>query len=102
MRIPTSIVKEIITKVLNASDYRIHVVSLINTEFLQWSLDFFKRVVEAKLTAKDITIDWYKKASSSGHQKAKAAVSAYEKKQKEIAKIKAKIRLMAAPAEAPK
>ena len=62
MRIPTSIVKEIITKVLNASDYRIHVVSLINTEFLQWSLDFFKRVVEAKLTAKDITIDWYKKA----------------------------------------
>lgn len=62
MRIPTSIVREIITKVLNANDYRIHVVSLINTEFLQWSLDFFKKVVLAKLAAEDITIDWYKRA----------------------------------------
>ena len=34
-------------------------------------------------------IAWYKKASSSGHQKAKAAVSACEKKQKEMAKAAA-------------
>jgi hypothetical protein len=62
MTIPAPIVKEIITKVLNASDYRIHVVSLINAEFLSFAIDFFKKVVKAKLDAKDITIEWYKKA----------------------------------------
>lgn len=62
MTIPAPIVKEIITKVLNANDYRIHVVSLINTEFLSFAISFFKKVVKAKLDAKDITIEWYKKA----------------------------------------
>lgn len=35
---------------------------MINAEFLQFSIDFFKKVVNAKLDCKDITIDWYKKA----------------------------------------
>lgn len=31
-------------------------------KFLQFSVSFFKRVVDAKLSSKDITIDWYKKS----------------------------------------
>lgn len=62
MKIPVHIVQEIITKVLNSADYRINVVSLINADFLRFSLDFFKKVVHAKLESKDITIDWYRKA----------------------------------------
>jgi len=46
---------------MNGQDYRIEVVNLINADFLQYVVDFFKKVVEAKLKNKDITIDWYKK-----------------------------------------
>lgn len=34
---------------------------MINAEFLQFAIDFFKKVAEAKLESKNITIDWYKK-----------------------------------------
>ena len=36
-------------------------MTLINAEFLQFAMDFFKRVAEAKLNNQDITVDWYKK-----------------------------------------
>lgn len=55
------VAKNIIRKLLKWEDYRIEVVSLINAEFLQYSIDFFKKVVEAKFKNKDITVDWYKK-----------------------------------------
>jgi hypothetical protein len=38
------------------------VVSIINAEFLQFAIGFFKQVVEAKLHADNITTDWYKTA----------------------------------------
>ncbi|WP_461257517.1 CfrBI family restriction endonuclease, partial [Treponema sp. R80B11-R83G3] len=41
---------------------RMEVVSIINVEFLQFAIDFFKQVVEAKLHAGVITTDWYKTA----------------------------------------
>lgn len=62
MRIPNTIAKEIITKVLKSQDHRIHVQSLINSEFLLFAIDFFREVVNAKLESKDITLDWYKLA----------------------------------------
>jgi len=41
---------------------RVEIVNLINAEFLQFAIDFFKNVVEAKLNSTDITIEWYKQA----------------------------------------
>lgn len=38
------------------------VVALINAEFLQFSMDFFKKIANAKLSNKDVTADWYKDA----------------------------------------
>ncbi|GIV45311.1 MAG: hypothetical protein KatS3mg036_0129 [Ignavibacterium sp.] len=61
MTITEQIVKNIIRKLLKGEDYRIEVVTLINTEFLQFALDFFKKIVDAKLKSQNITIDWYKK-----------------------------------------
>ena len=55
------VAKNIITKLINGEDYRIEIVTLINAEFLQYTIDFFKKIVEAKLKNKDITVDWYKK-----------------------------------------
>lgn len=55
------VAKDIIVKLINGEDYRIEVVTLINAEFLQYTIDFFKRIIDAKLKNKGITVDWYKK-----------------------------------------
>lgn len=62
MTVKDYVVKNIVTRVIKSQDYRIEVVNLLNAEFLQFTIDFFKKVIEAKLASKDITIDWYKKA----------------------------------------
>lgn len=60
MTLKDQIVKNIVAHVIQSKDYRIEIVNLINAEFLQFSVDFFKKVALAKLDSKDITIDWYK------------------------------------------
>lgn len=62
MTLTEEVTKNIIRKLLKGEDYRIEVVTLINAEFLQFAIDFFKKIVEAKLQSKDITVDWYKSA----------------------------------------
>ena len=52
--------QNIIKKLINSEDYRIEVINLINAEFLQFTIDFFKKVAETKLNSKNVTIDWYK------------------------------------------
>ena len=61
MTLTEQVTKKIILKLLKGEDYRIEIVSLINAEFLQYSIDFFKRIVDAKLKNEKVTIDWYKK-----------------------------------------
>lgn len=55
------VTKNIIKKLLKGEDYRIEVVTLINAEFLQYAIEFFKKIVDAKLKNENITADWYKK-----------------------------------------
>jgi hypothetical protein len=62
MTLTEQVAQNIIRKLLKGEDYRIEIINLINVEFLQFAIDFFKKVVDAKLKSKDITIDWYKKA----------------------------------------
>jgi hypothetical protein len=61
MTLTDQIVKNIITRIIKSQDYRIEIVNLINAEFLQFSVDFFKKIASAKLDSEEITIDWYKK-----------------------------------------
>lgn len=62
MTLTEQVAKNIIRKLLNGDDYRIEVVTLINAEFLQFAIDFFKQIVNAKLNNQEIDVDWYKKA----------------------------------------
>ena len=55
-----NVAKNIIKKLLKWEDYRIEIVTMINAELLQFSIDFFKKIVEAKFNNQNITIDWYK------------------------------------------
>ena len=59
MTLTDQVVKNIIKRLINGMDYRIEVVALINAEFLTFAIDFFKRVVEAKLKNHNV-VDWYK------------------------------------------
>lgn len=61
MTLTETATKNIIKKLIHGEDYRIEIVTLINAEFLQYAIDFFKEVVDAKLRNKDISVDWYKK-----------------------------------------
>ena len=61
MTLTDQVIKNIIRKLINGKDYRIEIVTLINAEFLTYAIDFFKKVIDAKLKSKNITIDWYKK-----------------------------------------
>lgn len=61
MTITGVVIKNIIRKLLAGTDYRTEVLALINAEFLQYAVDFFKRVACAKLDNKSVTADWYKK-----------------------------------------
>lgn len=61
MTLTEKVTKNIITKLAKGQDYRIEIVTLINATFLQYAIDFFKRVVDAKLKNQKITTDWYKK-----------------------------------------
>ena len=61
MTLADQVIKNIIRRLIKGQDYRIEVVALINAEFLQFSIDFFKKVIDAKFKNQDLTVDWYKK-----------------------------------------
>ena len=50
------VIKNIITKLIKGEDYRIEVIHLINVQFLQFAIAFFKNIVNAKLKNKNITV----------------------------------------------
>ena len=60
-KINKRIIKKVVKILIAGNDYRIEIIDIINSQFLQFVLDFFMRVAEAKIKNKDITIDWYKK-----------------------------------------
>jgi len=61
MKLEMEVVKRIIRKLMAGEDYRIEVVLLLDATFLEFALDFFEKVVHAKLKHENISTDWYKK-----------------------------------------
>lgn len=66
MTLTDQLIKNIVKRVIKGMDYRIEVVSLINANFLQFVIDFFKQIVNLKLKNKDIE-NWYKKEFLNKH-----------------------------------
>lgn len=61
MTVTGIVTKNIIRKLIAGKDYRSEVLTLIDAEFLQYVVDFFKRIACAKLDDETVTGDWYKK-----------------------------------------
>lgn len=70
--------REIIKKLIKGEDYRIVTQTEINTRFLNYCIDFFKKVLEAKIHNQDITMDWYKSqfVMNEAHKPADRAIFA--------------------------
>jgi hypothetical protein len=60
MTLEDIVIQNIIRRLFHGEDYRTEVLALINAQFLQYAIDFFKRVAIAKLNNEEITGDWYK------------------------------------------
>ncbi len=60
MTLTDQVIKNIVKRVILGDDYRVEVVSLINADFLQFVINFFKKIAEVKLNNRDVS-DWYKK-----------------------------------------
>lgn len=56
-----SVINNTVSKLLLGKDYREEVVNAINASFFDFTIDFFKKIVKAKMELQNITMDWYKK-----------------------------------------
>lgn len=54
------IIQSVVTKLLQGDDYREEVINAINLEFLDFALDFFKAILEAKMQDCALNLEWYK------------------------------------------
>lgn len=57
----SKIIDATVKKLLNGEDYRREIVNDINVKFLDFTLEFFRKIVDAKITGEKINLDWYKK-----------------------------------------
>ncbi len=64
---PQTAINNIIRKLIAGEDYYPEVLNAIDADFLQYTVDFFKRIVKAKLDKKSVTADWYKEEFLLSH-----------------------------------
>lgn len=61
MTFETEVVDSTVNKLINGQDYSEEVIRSINAVFLDFTINFFKEIVKAKMNSEGITLDWYKK-----------------------------------------
>ncbi len=61
MTFESELIEKTINKLIKGQDYREEIIRSINAVFLDFTIDFFKKIVSAKINSEDINLDWYKK-----------------------------------------
>ncbi len=57
----SEVIDATVEKLLSGLDYRQEIVNEINVKFLDFTLEFFRKIIDAKLSAEPINLDWYKR-----------------------------------------
>ena len=60
MKFEERIINDTVDKLINGEDYRSEIINAINVKFLDFSIQFFKDIVRAKLNKTSIDLEWYK------------------------------------------
>ncbi len=61
MKLTDIVIQRIITKILQSRDYRKEILTIIDASFLNYCIDFFGRIAQAKLNNAEIDTDWYRR-----------------------------------------
>ncbi len=61
MSFSKKIIENIVNKLIKGKDYREEVINTINVEFFDFTIEFFKQILEAKLNNREIDLQWYKR-----------------------------------------
>lgn len=61
MKFEDKIINDTVEKLINGEDYRSEIINSINAQFFDFSIKFFKDIVEAKLNSSLINLEWYKR-----------------------------------------
>ena len=61
MTFQNEVIVKTVERLLKGEDYREEIVNSINAVFFDFTIEFFKNIVEAKMNDRGITLDWYKK-----------------------------------------
>lgn len=54
------VIQSTIEKLIRGDDYREEIINSINVAFFDFSLNFFKKILDAKLQSKKVNLEWYK------------------------------------------
>lgn len=68
MKFNEMVIKQTVDKLISGKDYREEVVNAINIEFLDFALEFFKKILKAKINDTNINLTWYKKNFINGNE----------------------------------
>lgn len=60
MTLQDIVLKRILRKLVKGEDYRAEIISRLSAVFIEFVIDFFKKVVDRKLDGEDISKEWYK------------------------------------------
>lgn len=61
MTFERQVIDNTVEKLINGEDYREEVINSINGVFFDFTIMFFKKIVNAKLNSQEISLEWYKK-----------------------------------------
>ncbi len=59
MTFEDDVIRSTVDKLIAGQDYREEVVNSINAVFFDFTIDFFKKIIEAKMEDRDIDLTWY-------------------------------------------
>ena len=55
-------IENITNKLIKGDDYREEIINAISADFMDWAINFFKQIAQAKIDDKSIDLAWYKKS----------------------------------------
>ena len=60
MTFEEGVILRTISRLLSGEDYRDEIVNAINSQFFDFTMKFFREILEAKMTGSSIDMNWYR------------------------------------------
>lgn len=60
MTFEDDVIKGTVKKLLAGEDYREEVINAINASFLDFTIDFFRKILDAKMQSRGLDLEWYR------------------------------------------